>query len=310
MKIYFSTLLLSLLFFSCNKKKQTGFADEIKTTKTAAHQNIPGSRVFIVAPVSFRPSSSLPAFESEKGLIQAMDLVGGNFYKNAATYSKEKFESSGIKVVEYRELKVNGYPAKYAHIQNDPQTSVYNLVFGDSSFSTMIIGTHAADDKKTGQQIRDAMLSVFYDKNFTIDPFASATFNLDDSRSIFKFARYAASMYMYSIDGKSSDNDTSGVFFMVMSLPHENSALKENADRVLNKMDEVVVKKEAAGTVNGFKSYKREVYGKAKGEFGFIYQHLVVIDENVVIMQGFAKNNFEKYITEFEKLSNSISRKK
>ena len=202
------TRFLILAFFSCltvascGQTSNKGFPNEIKTTKLATQINIPGTRVFIVPPEGFRLSTTLPAIEKgNSGLVQTMDLVGGSFYTNAATFSKEKFEQRGIKVFEYKELKLNGFPAKFAFIQGDPQTKVYNLVFGDSTFSTMVMGVFATNDTKTGEQVRQAILSIYYDKAKQVDPFATALFKLDDRRSTFKFAKFAASMYMYYIGG-------------------------------------------------------------------------------------------------------------
>src|SRR5437868_10860796 len=86
-------ILSMLTLVSCKQKTGTASPTEINTTRSAAHVNIPGTRVFIVLPEGFMVSTTQPAIEKgESGSVQAMDLVGGNYYQNAATFSKERFE--------------------------------------------------------------------------------------------------------------------------------------------------------------------------------------------------------------------------
>jgi len=303
-------VLSCLTLTSCGQKSNTGFPNEIKTTKVATQVNIPGTRVFIVPPDGFKVSSTLPAIEKgNSGLVQAMDLVGGSFYTNAATFSKEKFEQKGVKVFEYKELKVNGFPAKLAFIQGDPQTKVYNLVFGDSTFSTMIMGVFASNDNKTGEEIKQALLSIYYDKATDVDPFATAPFKLNDNNSIFKFAKFAASIYMYSIDGIKKDSYVNEPYFMVLPLPTEGASLKAIADDMAEMIKDSNIKNVSENKTNGFQSLKREVYGKLNGKPALLFQHIVLIGQSAIVMQGIADDNFDKYIIEFENLSNTVDKR-
>jgi hypothetical protein len=307
----FLTIVFSCLtLISYAQPSGGGFPNEIKTTKSATQLNIPGTRVYIVPPDGFTISTTLPAIEKgNSALVQAMDLVGGSFYTNAATFSKEKFERNGITVFEYKELKVNGFPAKMAFIQGNPQTKVYNLVFGDSTFSTMIIGAFGTDDVKTGEQVKQAMLSIYYDKNAKVDPFAKAPFRLDDSKSIFKFANYAASVFMYSIGGIKKDSYENEPYFMVVATTAVGATLKSIADNMTSIVVGPTIKNVSEDKTNGFPSLKREVYGKLNGKPAVLFQHLVLIGESVIVMQGVADDDFEKYIGEFNKLSISVNKR-
>jgi hypothetical protein len=307
---FFIVVLSCMTLTAGGQTANSSFPNEIKTTRVATHINIPGTRVFIVPPEGFRISSTLPAIEKgEVGLVQAMDLPGGSFYTNAATFSKERFEQKGIKVLEYKELKVNGFPAKLVFMQGDPQTKVYNLIFGDSTFSTMLMGVFASNDDKTGEQVKKALLSIYYDKALKIDPFATAPFKLNDSKSIFKFAKFAASTYLYSIDGIKKDSYQNEPYFMAVALPTQGASLKAIADNMAEMIKDSKFKNVSENKTNGFQSLKREVYGKLNGKPALLFQHIVLIGQSAIVMQGIADDNFDKYIIEFEKLSNTVGKR-
>lgn len=307
---FFITASYFLLSTACGQTTSSNFPNEIKTTKLATQINIPGTKVFIVPPEGFKVSSTLPAIEKGNiGLVQAMDLVGGSFYTNAASFSKEKFEQKGVKVIEYKELKLNGFPAKLVLLQGDPQTKVYNLVFGDSTFCVMMTGTFPSNDPKTGEQIKQALLSIYYDKLKVIDPFANAVFKLDDSKSIFKFAKYGAFNYMYSIGGVKKDAYDNEPFFSALALPIEGESIENIANDMSSVIKKGQIKNISKNKTNGYPSLKREIYGILNGKQALLYQHIVFIDNTAVIMQGIADDNFEKYIQEFEKLSNTVNKR-
>lgn len=306
----FITILCILFSFISYAQTPNNISNDILSVKTNKHVNIPGTRVFVIPPIGFTVSKTYPAIEKrDEVIVQSLDLIGGSFYTNAATFSKEKFEKKGIKVFEYKEFKINNFPAKMAFVQGEPAAKVYNLVFGDSTFSAMIMGVFATNDHTTGEQIKNAIQSVYYDKTFVINPFAAANFKLDDSKSIFKFAKYSASMYVYSIDGIKKDSYDKDPYLMVSTLSNQGAALQHTADDIASVLKNGIIKNNSTAKTNGYPSLKREICGKLNGKDAVLFQHLVSIGQHTIIMQGIADDNFEKYIVEFQKLSNTINKK-
>lgn len=303
-------ILAIITLISCSPKKPGGFPAQITSQKTAQHRQIPGTRVFVVPPAGFNASAELPAFDNGgSGVIQAMDLEGGNYYTNAATFSREKFEASGVHVLDFRELKVNQYPAKMCLIQADSMTRVYNIVFGDSTFSTMVMGLYPTNNAALGAEVTKALQTVFYDKSLRIDALANAPFTLDETKSIFKFSKYTANMYLYSLGGTARDAGENEPYFFVMALPAEGVDLASIADEMLEKLQPVRIVGSSAAPVNGFTSLRREIYSTQDGQEALFYQHVVRVGNTVVLMQGGAPDNFQQNLAEFEKLSNTIGRR-
>ena len=313
-KIIFIFLFLSLT--ACGQTQNAKLMDEIKNSKTSNHINIPGTRVFIIPPTNFKVSTTFIGLQkSDKAIFNIYDLVDGNFYSNAATFNKESFEKQGIRVFEYKELKVNGYPAKYVSLQGEVTTKAYGLVFGDTTFSTMIMAVYPVTDETTGKEILNSLNTIFYDKDTKIDPFATANFTLNDNASIFKFKQYNANLFIYSIGGVENKEDKDAPAVIVIQMPKDNSmTVKSIADMMLAKLQQygltnAQIKNISTEKINGYDSYQTEVYGQMKENNSLIYYCVVAKDDKTIVFQGIAKNDIENNLSEFKKLVNTIKLK-
>lgn len=299
--------LVVVLNIGCKQKPPTNKTENVTRSKTAKHQNIPGTRVFIIPPAGFTPSSSLPALESEdEGLIQAMDMDGGNFHINAANISPENYAAAGVEVFDYQETEVNGFPAKMAFVQADPQTKMFNLVFGDSTFSVNVMGLFPTESAAMGEKIKTALASIFYDKSFKVDLFSIVPFKLDDSGSLFKFAHSFTSSFVYSLGGIKKDSYKGEPFMTVVPMPREGETLQQLGDGMANITESRSVRNVDSSDVNGLPSLRREIHGTMNGEAIHIYQHIVAIGRDAVVIQGITEKDFNKFLPEFKKLSNTI----
>jgi hypothetical protein len=111
-KIAYLFLFASLT--ACGQASNDKIKSDIKNSKTSKHINITGTRLYIIPPTNFKVATTFIGLQKgDKAIFNIYDLVGGNFYSNAATFSKAEFEKQGVRVFDYRDIKVNGYPAKY-----------------------------------------------------------------------------------------------------------------------------------------------------------------------------------------------------
>lgn len=297
-----------MFLFACGQKPKQAAADETKT-KLPTHVNIPGTRVFIIPPEGFSIDRELPAIsKGEIAIVQATDLPDGNYFSNARNYSKENFEARGVKLIQFKELKISGYPAKMAVAQPEPEGLVYQAVFGDSTFSVMLMGACPIGDQESIKQVEQAIMSVYYDKSHKIDPFAGAPFKIDDSGSGLKFTSYNAGSFLYSINGvKKKEYDDEPVL-MISVIPFENETLEEIAAEI-SPLKNIQSKDAWKGTTNNLPAFKRQIEGELKGKAVVLYQHIIQIGSVAVAVQGFTNAAGRQYIAEFEKLSNTITKK-
>lgn len=283
--------------------------------KTSKHINIPGTRLFIIPPKGFNVSKSMSGLEKGDIGIQVFDLIGGDFNTNAKTYSKEAFEASGVKVYEYKELKVNEYPAKYAVVEGENNLKGINLVFGDDSFSAMVIAMFPASDNSVGAELKKALQTIYYDKDFTIDPLATAQFTLDENISKFKFAKAAANVLLYSIDGVDKESYGDEPIVIVGTLPIDGSmTLRSTAERLISSLEEKGlkvsgIKNKSTKVVGDVRSYEIDVHGSMKGQNIIMYMLVAVDYDKVITLQGMIRSDFKENLKEVKKLASSLKLK-
>lgn len=305
------TLMTCIALSACGQTKIDKI--DIENVKTEKHINIPGTRLYIIPPTDFKIATSFLGFQKgDNSAFQVYDLVGGNYYTNAATYSKEAFEKKGVKVFDYKELKVNGFPAKYIFMQGDPNTKTIGLVFGDTTFSTLIMAIYPSEDDKTYEQIQNAIKTIYYDRNLKIDPFATAAFTLDVSKSIFKFSKIASGMFMYSIGGVEKQSFNDEPFITVTKIPKDTTMNAKSISEMLvasvekygltdKKLKNISTKK-----INGLVAYEVEVYGKIQGKTSLIYQLIVTKQDKAIAIQGVVKSDFDNNLREIKNLAKTI----
>ncbi len=308
MKRIIYTLLFLSIFSNCGKEKIND--NDINTTKTKRHINIPGTRVFIIPPSGFKIATSFTGLQKgDSAAIEVLEINGGNFYTNAATFSKETFEQKGIKVYDYKEFKINGYPAKYAEIQGSINKKGIGLIFGDTTFATMIMVQYPSEDTKTEEQVKKSLKTIYYDKNLKIDPLQTAPFTLDDSKSIFKFSTFSAGLYVYTLGGNPENEEP---FIIVFSTPRDTNINEQNISLMMlasvEKYGFILKKFKNISTliVNGQHAYEAEVSGKMKGKDALIYQLIVMGQDKAIIFEGYITSDFANNLREIKKLAKTI----
>ncbi|MFI5141407.1 MAG: hypothetical protein ACHQII_03525 [Bacteroidia bacterium] len=304
------TLMTCITLLACGQTKKE--EKDVSNTKTDKHINIPGTRLFIIPPKDFTIATSFIGLKKhDNSEIQIYDLVGGNYYTNAATFSKEKFEQKGAKVFEYKENKFNGFPAKYIFMQGDPNAKAISLVFGDTTFSTMIMAIYPSIDDKVGEEIQKAIQTIYYDKSLKIDPFATASFTLDENKSIFKFSKAASGMFMYTKDGV----DKVEPLIVLTTIPKDQAmTAKSISEMMVSKIEQYGLtdkqfKNISTANVNGQPAYEVEVYGKMQDKSCVLYQLVVTGQDKAITIQALVKSDFDNNLREIRNLAQTIKLK-
>lgn len=218
-----------------------------------------------------------------------MDAPGGNYYSNTATFTKDAWTTKGATVYEFKEIQLNGYPAKFVHLQGTPPQKSFALVFGDTTFSALIMASYDPLNDQIEKEIKSSLLSIWYEKKWTIDARETARFVLDETVTSFKLANYFGGQYQYTQGGLDT-GDTTKPFVLVMSAPNQHDLLGSAGAHIYNleKYGAKVIRiiKEGETNINGTKAYEVEFIAEIKSQRKTTYILVLEKDDVSVSLVG------------------------
>lgn len=313
LKIISLILLLNLTAFG--QETEVSTTKNIITQKTKNHIRIPGTRLFIVIPKGFILSDLFLGIQmGEKSYMQVFDLDGGNFYSNSRSISKENLQAKGLKVYDYAEFQFNNYPAKFASVQAADSYRSHQLIFGDSTFSVMLIGLFDENEQETGNRLKQAMLSSYYDASLKIDPFEIAKFTIDESVTRYKFYQYSSNLYNYTQEGKKNENRFSPAVIITQLPCLEGSTFETIIEESVNGLKQNTFIQTGVDLahekiINGEKGFEKILRGYLNRKKVKLYYSVLKNKNLYIIFLGISYAEDESDLTDFKTLAQTLKLK-
>jgi len=306
-------LYLILLLVSLAGCSGSNFPDTIKNSVTEKQTNIPGTRLYVTVPEGYSIAGGYMGLRKSTAVLQVYDNTDGNFFTSTPLYNREKFEREGAQVTDYKDVTIDGYKGKYIFMKNSNNTSVYTLVFGDSTFCTTVLGVYPDDDEQEGKELKGILQSIAYNVHRKVSPFSRAAFTIDDTVSAFKFAKLTGSAYIFTPGGKDVRFNDDVPYVIISSSGYRAgiplSSLADTTFKTIedeHAMTAKDIKNAADTTVNNYIAYEREVYGVANGKLTLLYELALAKDKTMVIFTGHSKSDFATNLVEFRNLAQTI----
>jgi hypothetical protein len=208
MKISIKLLLLFTLFFGAftafGQQNNIDFTSPMKTTKTDKHLRVEGTNIYGDIPSDFLYIKELVRYQKNDNLyIQVMDLRTSSFVKAKPNFTRQAMEAKGARIDVLNNIKLNEFDAIYVEGPSKyPDETKLMLIFGNDSFSVIILGVCKTADLEGKKELQKIMHSIYYDKSLSVDVLALANFEFDQSITNFKLAMTASNTFMYAKNGK------------------------------------------------------------------------------------------------------------
>jgi hypothetical protein len=299
-----SPLLLLAILLAGNSEKIQAQTNSV---------NVPGTHVSIVPPAGYKLSVNFKGLEKNKDvIIKVYDPYNTNYFKYAQTFTREFLENGGSEVQDYKRLKVSGFQAKYAALQNNAGGKSFYLVFGDSNFAVMIIANCPANKDSDAMQLKAALFSVTYNKDENANPLAGTFFNINDTNSTYRFAKEKNDYYIFSANGVVKDEYFGDCIVSVLPFTSEYSVGDETIARaIISAYDQYGItdaktKKESQVQIGNINAMEAEVNAKIDNKKAVIYRLTLVSGTKAVLIIGIATSDFEKNMDEFRNLAHTL----
>jgi hypothetical protein len=294
---------------------ENGNVKNLITSNTELHVNIPGTRLFMIPPKGFKISETFVGFQKgDEQYIQIFDLNGGSFSSNSRNVNRKAYEDKGLKVLEYSEFKLNEYSVKYVHLEGINNIASHQFIFGDSTFSVMIIGSYYIGEKEISENIIASNNSTYYDKSFTYDPIEIAEFSINTSNSSFKFCQFASNTFSFNLTCEKSNNLLEPRILISQFPTIKEKTLDEYSTFFLNSLREngfiyKNIESQENTIIHGIPGIQKIYNGYMNGEKVKIFIYSFFSKNYSICVLGIVHSDFEKYITEFKEISKTIKLK-
>lgn len=285
--------------------------------QSSKYVSIPGTRAQMTVPNGYKVAETFFGLQKDRTTgIQIFEMKDKPYNEIAVGFTKDELRAKGAEVYDFKELSIAGYNARYACMPGDSGFNVSTIIFGDSTFSVMMVGAYPAGNTVLRKQVEQALITAKYNKAATVDPFALSYFKLDDTGSRYKYAKTTGdNMYIYSLNGEVKDSYMSESSVTAMPVVFDSSQTVESVGNILLEdmkkygLMEAEVTYKSLKRINGFDAYEAIIYGQVAKQKHAVY-HLVVAKGNRgFIVQGIAQEDFEINMQQFEKLAHTISAK-
>jgi|GEM_PF-1693103 len=304
---------LSVLAINCFSCNVAGAQDSTAIKQKKSTVIVPGTHVSMMLPDGFALAKNFIGIEKDdKTYIEVLDPFETDYTKSVTVFTRPVFESKGMDVFTYRATKVGSYNGKYAGMKNSAGYTKYELLFGDTNLSVMLLGHCSVNDAASAKAIEQAIMSIVYDRSLKVDPYTHTYFTMNDSTSVFKFSRRTDDAYKYTVSGKLKPAKEEGTMTITpfnMETQLSDKEIKKTMESIYKKegMTGIKVKNESDAKINGYSAYESEVYGKIDGKETLIYQLTVSKDGKALLITGISNTDFDKNLVEFKKLAYSVN---
>lgn len=216
-----ATFLTCVVFLFACESYAPAEKKALTNARLYLHKQISGTRVFMIPPSGFVASDSIAGFI--KGIhasISASDIPNANFYKIDSGFSKTSFKKQGMEVLSVKEKSINGTPAKMILMDSAGNHRSYKMLFGDSSFATIITGRFPNNDEQTQTAVIEAMEGIWFDKYSAQFEFILTPYYVKDNPSKFKYLKTVEDTLFYTIKDERYSSDSGSAIMLVTYMSH------------------------------------------------------------------------------------------
>ncbi|MEL7534855.1 MAG: hypothetical protein AAFN10_26355 [Bacteroidota bacterium] len=303
---------------------QSVFAQEaITSSLTDEHQQVKGSKIFLVPPPSFSVATQFQGFQDfDRSASLLVAVLESPAQALIEAFTAEALKGQGVKVLKREEITLNGMAGLFITGEQKGYGTTFNkyiLVFGDESFTALINGMYPKDDaKELDDLVVKAMRSVLYVDDADTKPLEALNFSINTEGSKLQFANLFSGNALYTVDGNVPPETEDKTNFLAGQSISQSIILDDKAFAInrLKKLpyDDISFREAdvQAVEIDGLKGFSIPAIGTEpkSGDKRFIYQTLLFDGEgNYFIFLGTTNQDFETNHTLFEQLTESFSRK-
>lgn len=295
----------------------------ITNTRTDKHQQVAGTKVALIPPADFTPSTTFPGFQQTDKASSLMVIEApGPFREVSQAFTPEGLKTKQMVQITREDITINekkGILLKTEQQAHGITYTKYVLLFGDDEGSIMINGTFPKQLPTLEAPVKEALLSVFHDGALVVDPLASAPFAIDVQGTKLKFAASTAGALLFTPDGKVPSLSADQTMFTAgRALGNYHAVDKKQA--AITRLKQLPLEniqfndsqiKEIE--IDGLTGYAIVVEANDKtsttNDAVVVYQAMLFTDNSYFLLLGKANKDYDTNVALFQKIAATFKQK-
>ncbi len=311
-----SLTLLVLLSLSITVAQTDGLKD-------SAAVRVAGTRVSLLAPTGFVPSTQFPGYwkEADNSSI-VISEVPGPYGELAAGFSDAAvLAQRGITLLNKQDVTIDGQPGLLVHVRQTAHGTDFLkwvLLTGDARESLMVVATFPKELMRThSRALKESILGVRWERAKSVSFDEGLNFGVVE-KGEFRFLKRLTNTLLYSTSDVFPNKSVADpVFIAGSSLSKITVADPKSFSeaRILSTagVTEVMVEESKAVTIDALSGHEVIASGKDRetGEPMIIFQTILFDGPIYYIMQGLVSTTrAPEHLTTFREMTKSFTRKK
>lgn len=279
---------------------------------------VPGTKISLEPPASFRLSSQFTGFERlDLGASIVITTIPGAYEESHSIFNKENLATRGMALVAEDSVTISERPARLLLVDqwvNGIEVEKWMGLFGNEDNTMMIVATYP---KTYIQRFRDpmraAVLSAFWSPEATIGHFDGLPFSIEEGGQLAIQDRLQNMLILKRPGAHTSFVASEPTMIVGPSIGGaDTSDIERLAKQRVAQTAAITDLEQVQGaklTIDDYEAY--EITAKARhdksGEALQIYQFLMVDGNGYYLAEGrVGAAHFEEYLPEFRRIAHSI----
>lgn len=279
---------------------------DIDNKVTENHKLVPSTKIYFVLPEDAVLNNNVVQFGNIA--IQVMQIDDKTTKTTIEDFEDPtNFEKQGISVLSSQRLKINGVNSIALKLNNNTGMKGYIYFIDNNSEKVMISAYYPSYSKEEEKKLNEVLKTIVYAPDLTINPEDNMKFEIDLSNTEFKFCKYNASFYLYTINGEESSFEKPQI--IISELPYNNESLESIANHTVSQSEKYGVKNIKTNFIKKSENLiEYELRGKIEGKTFVSYNKILRDDIRQIIInfQGTARKNVDKYLKKYAVVSTTL----
>lgn len=184
-----------------------GFGQELPTQKTEEHQQISGTNIFMVPPISFELSNNFKGFQNpndQTSMIMTMEIPGP-YSEVTKGFNSEMLKAKGMELKSKKEIRVAEFSGLLIELDQPANGMVFSkqiLIYGNEKSTTLINWVYIKDSLLLGEKIKESVLTTIVESDIKINPREALNYSLDENAGSLKFKAVIGNGMLFNRDLK------------------------------------------------------------------------------------------------------------